>query len=79
MNEYRDDAAKETPVRGFLHQPAEANGDSLILTHGAGANCNAPVLVTTRRGVLRLRSYCPSLRSALPPNTAQRTASPRQR
>ena len=45
MNEYRDDTAKETPVRGFLHRPVETNGDSLILTHGAGANCNAPVLV----------------------------------
>jgi predicted alpha/beta-hydrolase family hydrolase len=43
--EYRDDAAKETPVRGFLHRPVEASGDSLILTHGAGANCNAPVVV----------------------------------
>src|SRR5580658_7189518 len=43
--EYRDDAAKETPVRGFLHRPAEAGGDSLVLTHGAGANCNAPVLI----------------------------------
>ena len=43
--EYRDDAVKETPVRGFLRRPAQAGGDSLILTHGAGANCNAPVLV----------------------------------
>jgi len=43
--EYRDDTAKETPVRGFLHRPAEADGDWLILTHGAGANCNAPVLI----------------------------------
>jgi uncharacterized protein len=43
--EYRDDAAKETPVRGFLHQPAEASRDWLILTHGAGANCTAPILI----------------------------------
>jgi predicted alpha/beta-hydrolase family hydrolase len=43
--EYRDDTAKETPVRGFLHRPAAAGGDCLILTHGAGANCNAPVLI----------------------------------
>jgi hypothetical protein len=46
FEQYRDDATKETPVRGFLHRPAEANGDSLVLTHGAGANCAAPVLVT---------------------------------
>src|SRR5882757_2077520 len=32
-------------VRGFLHSPASANGDALILTHGAGSNCNAPLLV----------------------------------
>jgi predicted alpha/beta-hydrolase family hydrolase len=32
-------------VRGFLHSPANANGDALILTHGAGSDCNAPLLV----------------------------------
>ena len=32
-------------VRGFLHSPASPNGDALILTHGAGSNCNAPLLV----------------------------------
>ena len=32
-------------VRGFLHSSANPNGDALILTHGAGSNCNAPLLV----------------------------------
>jgi uncharacterized protein len=32
-------------VRGFMHQPEDPNGDALVLTHGAGANCNAPLLV----------------------------------
>ena len=32
-------------VHGFLHSPANANGDALILTHGAGSDCNAPLLV----------------------------------
>ena len=32
-------------VRGFLHAPETPNGDALILTHGAGSNCNAPLLV----------------------------------
>src|SRR5258706_6229782 len=32
-------------VRGFLHSPANPNGDGFILTHGAGSNCNAPLLV----------------------------------
>lgn len=32
-------------VRGFLHSPENPNGDALILTHGAGSNCDAPLLV----------------------------------
>jgi predicted alpha/beta-hydrolase family hydrolase len=32
-------------VRGFLHSPENPNGDALILTHGAGSNCTAPLLV----------------------------------
>jgi predicted alpha/beta-hydrolase family hydrolase len=32
-------------VRGFLHSPESPNGDALILTHGAGSNCTAPLLV----------------------------------
>ena len=36
----------ETPaVRGFLQRPATSSGDGLVLTHGAGGNCNAPLLV----------------------------------
>jgi predicted alpha/beta-hydrolase family hydrolase len=30
---------------GFLHRPENPSGDVLILTHGAGSNCNAPLLV----------------------------------
>jgi predicted alpha/beta-hydrolase family hydrolase len=32
-------------VRGFLHFPENPNGDALILTHGAGSDCTAPLLV----------------------------------
>src|SRR5271168_1696007 len=32
-------------VSGFLQSPASPNGDALILTHGAGSNCDAPLLV----------------------------------
>jgi uncharacterized protein len=39
------DITREPFVRGFLHRPAQANGGGLILTHGAGANCQAPLLV----------------------------------
>src|ERR1700704_1815971 len=41
---YFDDSL-DPHVRGFLHSPASPNGDALILTHGAGSNCNAPLLV----------------------------------
>ena len=32
-------------VRGLLHQAEAAGGDALVLTHGAGSNCEAPLLV----------------------------------
>jgi uncharacterized protein len=34
-------------VRGLLHHPAKGNDNShgLVLTHGAGGNCNAPLLI----------------------------------
>jgi uncharacterized protein len=35
----------EAEIRGFLHQPDQASGDGLVLTHGAGGNCQAPLLV----------------------------------
>lgn len=40
------DATAQPAVRGFLHLPAQPNGDSLLLTHGAGANCQSNLLVT---------------------------------
>jgi uncharacterized protein len=39
------DVAVDPFVRGFLHHPANPNGRGLVLTHGAGANCRAPLLV----------------------------------
>ncbi len=35
----------EVPVRGYLHHPSGPAGDCLVLTHGAGSNCNSPLLV----------------------------------
>jgi uncharacterized protein len=43
--EFRDDSLNEVPVRGFVHGPIKPDKDCLILTHGAGSNCNAPLLV----------------------------------
>ena len=40
-----DDTAGEIPVRGFLHRAAKAGDGFLVLTHGAGGNCDAPLLV----------------------------------
>ncbi|MGA7398373.1 MAG: alpha/beta family hydrolase [Candidatus Sulfotelmatobacter sp.] len=32
-------------VRGLLHHSAKPNGQGFVLTHGAGSNCQAPLLI----------------------------------
>lgn len=44
IREFTDDAV-DPGVRGFLHIPETANGDGVVLTHGAGSNAQAPLLV----------------------------------
>lgn len=39
------DVAVDPFVCGFLHRPAKPNGKGLVLTHGAGSNCKAPLLI----------------------------------
>jgi predicted alpha/beta-hydrolase family hydrolase len=39
------DTAVDPHVRGFLHRPATPAGDGLVLTHGAGSNSRAALLV----------------------------------
>jgi predicted alpha/beta-hydrolase family hydrolase len=39
------DTSVDPQVRGFVHRPAVTSGESLVLTHGAGSNCRAPLLV----------------------------------
>ena len=39
------DGSLTPAVRGFLHSPACPKEDALILTHGAGSNSNAPLLI----------------------------------
>jgi predicted alpha/beta-hydrolase family hydrolase len=51
-------------VRGFLHSAETPNGDALILTHGAGSNSTAPLLVALSEtfaghGYVVLRSDLP--------------------
>jgi uncharacterized protein len=43
--EFREDSPAELPIRGFLHGAIDTKNDCLILTHGAGSNCNSPLLV----------------------------------
>src|SRR6202030_331823 len=44
---YREfsDLSAEPAVRGFLHGPSLPRGDALVLTHGAGANCQSKLLI----------------------------------
>jgi hypothetical protein len=51
-------------VQGTLHRPDHPNGDAIALTHGAGSNSNAPLLVRLAgafadRGYLVLRYDLP--------------------
>jgi uncharacterized protein len=39
------DVSLDPFVRGLLHHPAKPNGNGLVLTHGAGSNCQAPLLI----------------------------------
>lgn len=45
-DEFFDATDSEVPVRGYVHRPVSLAGDGLILTHGAGSNCQAPLLLS---------------------------------
>jgi predicted alpha/beta-hydrolase family hydrolase len=40
-----EDVHGEPAIRGFLHAPADGNGHGIVLTHGAGGDCRAKLLV----------------------------------
>jgi uncharacterized protein len=61
-------------VCGFLHSPANPNGDALILTHGAGSDCTAPLLVALS-GTFAGHGYV-ILRCDLPFRQERRTGPP---
>lgn len=74
---FEDLTPDQPPVRGFLHR-AESD-DVLVLTHSAGGNCNAPLLVAvaaefSRRNVNVLRCDLP-FRQRRPKGPPLRTAS----
>lgn len=61
---FSDEQAGGSTIRGFIHHPANSSGDTLILTHGAGGNCEAPLLVAlaeafSTNGVTVLRCDLP--------------------
>jgi predicted alpha/beta-hydrolase family hydrolase len=39
------DSHRESPVQGYFHVPANPSGDGLVITHGAGSNCQSPILI----------------------------------
>ena len=45
LRRFEDAPPGAVSVRGYLHVPADPSGDGLVLTHGAGANCQSPFLV----------------------------------
>ena len=77
-----DDSSPDPAVCGYLHLPAKsaATGDGLVLTHGAGSNCQAPLLVAVASalcgsGVAVLRMDLPFRQdrpSGPPRNSAER-------
>jgi len=71
---FRDDRASP-PVRGFLHRPEVPAGRGLVLTHGAGSSCEAPLLVALS-GAFREAGWT-VLRCDLPYRQERATGPPR--
>ncbi len=44
LQPFEDAPPDQVPVRGFLHIPQTPSGHSIVLTHGAGANCGSALL-----------------------------------
>ncbi len=40
-----DESNGDPAIHGFLHEPARHTGNAIVLTHGAGANCQSKLLV----------------------------------
>jgi predicted alpha/beta-hydrolase family hydrolase len=64
VERFTNEAPGQPAVRGFLHRPETAARGALALTHGAGSNCGAPLLVALAEafassGILVLRCDLP--------------------
>jgi len=73
---FEDDSAAPA-VRGFLHRPTGPTGRGLVLTHGAGSDCEASLLLAlavafARAGITVLRCDLPfrQARAVGPPSPA---------
>jgi predicted alpha/beta-hydrolase family hydrolase len=61
---FTHDPPQGPAVRGFLHRPQDGNHGGFVVTHGAGGNCDGPLLVSvaaafSRAGVCVLRCNLP--------------------
>jgi uncharacterized protein len=72
--EFSESYPDNIAVRGFLHMPESSSGDGIVLTHGAGANCQSALLIALAnefcdRGMTVLRFDLPfrQLRAHGPP------------
>jgi predicted alpha/beta-hydrolase family hydrolase len=45
VERFRDERSGKPTVSGYIHHPTIPSGDALILAHGAGTNCESPLLV----------------------------------
>lgn len=77
------DNSREPAVRGLLHTPDGPSGDGLVITHGAGSNCESPLLVNLatafcESGLTVLRCDLP-FRQSHPHGPPQRGSAERDR
>lgn len=71
---FNADPPGQPPIRGFLHAPAGAGGEGLVLTHGAGGNCRTALLVAISRAFAAAGFHV--LRCDLPFRQARATGPP---
>src|SRR5580704_15933004 len=45
VRKFKESGGDGPGVRGYLHTPKTPSGDGLVLTHGAGQDCESPLLI----------------------------------
>lgn len=69
------DEGAEPAIQGYLEEPEGANGDGVVLTHGAGSNCRAKLLIGVSEALAALGFAV--LRFDLPYRVERPTGPPR--